>query len=175
MIVKNKIDDIELISQISNIFVSNEFPYYWCENQIIKNNSKQYGGFTHGFYIDDTIYSAFFDLVYRLLIKILKKEKITMKYLSRIQANLLPNLSINDEELKNSIHKDMEISNYKSIIYYVIDSDGDTVIYDDNKNIIDLMTPVAGSYIIFNSDLWHRASIPKQHKKRIVINYIVEV
>jgi hypothetical protein len=57
------------------------------------------------------------------------------------------------------------------MLYYVLDSDGPTYFYDDNNNIIDSVTPVAGRSVIFDGKIKHSSSSPVLSKRRIVINY----
>jgi hypothetical protein len=176
MIIKNNIQDKDKIKQIFDICDSNFFPYYWNENQIDSDLTlKQYGGFTHIFYSDNKINSPLYDIFYNVILDIAEKENITIKLLHRLQANLSLNINIDDVQFKNSIHQDMDLPNYKTILYYINDSDGDTVIYDNNKNVIDSILPFSGNYIIFDSMTFHRSTIPKNSKKRMVVNCIIEV
>jgi hypothetical protein len=176
MIIKNKINDQVKIEEIYNLCNDCNFPYYWNENQIYPNNPmKQYGGFTHNLYKENNIYSNVFNIFYDLIQEIFKKEQIYIKSLFRLQVNLSTNIKLTKKELINSVHQDRVLPNYKSLIYYVGDSDGDTIIYNEDKSILDAIQPIKGNYVIFNSNTFHRASIPKIHKKRMVINCIVEV
>jgi hypothetical protein len=57
----------------------------------------------------------------------------------------------------------------------VIDSDGDTVICDDNLNEIERVNPIAGNLVWFKSTLPHYGAPPKINKRRIVINFVLEL
>jgi hypothetical protein len=72
----------------------------------------------------------------------------------------------------NGLHRD-ESEDYLSGVYYVNDSDGDTVIFDNT--IEHRFTPKKGSMIIFPSNLLHASSNPVLSYERIVINMIVKV
>lgn len=70
----------------------------------------------------------------------------------------------------------------KIVLYYVNDSDGDTIIFnqtakDFNKSVIDTpltikakISPKRGRMVIFDGDLVHSAGIPTKHNNRIVVN-----
>ena len=177
-IIQNKIDCQELITNIYDILQSNMFSWYWNEYQIQGSDSPeklkdQYAGFTHIFYRDGEINSGYFQMATELLNLILQKENIRLKTIVRMQANLLTNINVSDEQLLNSIHQDLKLDNCISVVYYVMDSDGDTYIYQEDTEI--RVPPKQGSYVIFKSSLNHRASVPSLHKRRMVINCIVEI
>jgi len=69
----------------------------------------------------------------------------------------------------NSPHRDMEENEYVSGIYYVKDSDGDTVFFGDT---ITRITPKKGTLVIFPSNLLHASSNPQISQERIVINFV---
>ena len=64
---------------------------------------------------------------------------------------------------------------FVSFIYYVIDSDGDTVVYNEDSTIKEIASPIQNNCIYFNSRDLHKANLPKKHKKRIVINCVLEI
>ena len=57
------------------------------------------------------------------------------------------------------------------MIYYVMDSDGPTYFYDDNKNIINTVEPKKGTAVFFRGDMLHSSSSPVKSPRRIAINY----
>jgi len=153
----------------------NLFPWYWQEKTINKEDIYQLGGFSHFFFKELEITSKkYFYLVKIILKELITKEeiknKIKFKNIIRAQANFICNVE-NDE--KNTIHMDFKNENYFSIVYYVIDSDGDTLIYNEQKDIIDRESPRAGHYIIIKSNQLHGVQTPKHHKKRIVFNIVL--
>ena len=83
-------------------------------------------------------------------------------------------------------HRDivgLDISELKktwSIIYYMSESDGDTIIYNETEEYKDLskytikkrISPKKGRIIFMRGDLFHSSSPPSsKYSKRIVINY----
>ena len=58
---------------------------------------------------------------------------------------------------------------HTSLIYYVNDSDGDTVFFDGDK-IVESVTPKKGRCVIFDGLIPHGAGIPSKGP-RCIINY----
>ena len=68
------------------------------------------------------------------------------------------------------------MADFVSLIYYVKDSDGDTVLYKDDKKTEQMrIQPKANRAVIFDSRIWHTGELPVKNQTRIVINYIFEV
>lgn len=178
MIIKGKVDCKNTVDSVYDLLSTDMFPWYWNEFQIkgYEDNSGTMGqnaGFTHVLFVNNEVNSGHFYKIFDLINLILDKEQIKMKSIFRIQANLAPNITLTDEQMKNSIHTDMTENKYITLLYYVMDSDGDTVIFDDGKEV--RINPKQGNYVIFNSNLNHRATMPVENKRRIAINCILEV
>ena len=60
-------------------------------------------------------------------------------------------------------HTDMEIPHY-SAVYYLNDSDGDTIIGDTK------VAPRANRVVVFDGDIVHNGHSPCEHHNRIIIN-----
>jgi hypothetical protein len=88
------------------------------------------------------------------------------------------NLCINDhKEVKNKInppHIDPIPSSFKNSfigIYYVNESDGDTIIYKNNNlEIEEQVSPKKGRLLIMNGNRLHSSSHPSINEYRIIIN-----
>ena len=92
----------------------------------------------------------------------------------RAKFNLLPRQPYTQKDLDKTIHQDHpENGVYKSMIYYLNDSDGDTVIYENGKEI--RYTPKANTAIMFDSELLHRATPPTKEKTRVVLNIVFNI
>lgn len=68
-------------------------------------------------------------------------------------------------------HTDIPIPHWV-VLYYVLDSDGDTIFYDDNQKEIARVPPKKGRIVCFNGMISHSGSSPLK-STRIVINYTV--
>jgi hypothetical protein len=84
----------------------------------------------------------------------------------RSKANLLTATSDN---FTHAVHKDFEFDNIATI-YYVNDSDGDTIMYGPNGEISDRVSPKANRLIIFKGNQPHTGCSPNKTKSRILIN-----
>ena len=147
----------------------------------IKNNKHFFDSFqfTHIFYNMGEKNSSHFDKI----VRILEDTKVNWESIERAKANLttpLPNSKPGDITVP---HQDVRPNDnyYKnkkfiSIIYYVHDTDGDTVFYDNEcKKIIKKVSPKKGRAVIFDSLIYHSYKRPVKSDKRVVINFIVNV
>ena len=66
--------------------------------------------------------------------------------------------------------KDCDIT----MLYYINNSDGDTVFYNEDKEIC-RVSPVKGCAAVFSSNIYHNNYLPNHNKCRAVINYNVKV
>jgi hypothetical protein len=60
------------------------------------------------------------------------------------------------------------------VIYYINDSDGDTILKLSNGEIINV-TPRKGRALIFNGELYHAGTSPLKNKFRIVFNMNIKI
>jgi hypothetical protein len=98
----------------------------------------------------------------------------------RIKANLLwPDQRFKNTDLYHIPHVDHGRDDAKTLIYYVNDSDGDTIIFknrwngeDPGKLVVDQkIRPKSGDAILFDSNIYHASSSPTEGI-RSVINFI---
>jgi len=98
----------------------------------------------------------------------------------RIKANLLwPDPTVKGTNFYHRPHVDHGRDDAKTLIYYVNDSDGDTIIFknrwdgtDPGDLIVDCrIKPKAGDAILFDSNIYHTSSSPTE-RIRSVINFI---
>ena len=165
----------------------NIFPWYylndvsadhWSENQ-------ERPAFNHLFYDNYNENSDFCWMPQEIVSKVIVELKLKITQI--IQSRTFLQLPLSSRYLKNdtvdNAHVDSEI-NHLVFLYYVIDSDGDTIIYDKKweKGIQHLnseetakllikkrVTPKQGRLVVFDGRYWHTAEQPK-YNKRCVIN-----
>lgn len=107
-----------------------------------------------------------------------------IKLLHRIKINHqapIPNFTTDNYNIP---HSDDANPLLWSLIYYVNDSDGDTVMFNERYNydwaikkltIAERVTPEAGKAILFPASQFHASSNPINTPNRYVINFVFEV
>ena len=95
----------------------------------------------------------------------------------RVKANLT--YPQPHKTLPNPPHVDETHDDCFSMVLYLNDSDGDTVLYDkriedgdENLKEIVRVEPISGKAVIFNSNRFHSSSPPKNNSHRIIINSV---
>ena len=178
LFIKNVLDD-KSANELQQTLLSNNFSWYWNEYTIEKNwpldfSERPNFQFTHLFVADNNVYSNFYNLIFPILQKIEETTNKSIKHIVRIKANLLTQTNLNQNN-KFEIHSDAEKGeDCYSFLYYVNNSDGDTVFYSDNENEIQRITPKENSGILFKSELLHMGESPKINRRRIVVNVVIK-
>jgi hypothetical protein len=129
----------------------------------------------HSASLHDDVFSFIYDIGSEILNTFAKKNGINVKKILRVKAN-----TVYKKEEANTIHPphiDMHIPHFV-FLYYINDSDGETVIFDQKYSskelpeltVKDKITPKAGTAIVFNGLNYHSSSAPTINNKRSVIN-----
>jgi hypothetical protein len=180
MYVFDDIINLEEQEFIKNKFLGDNFSWYFIKDiSKLHNNIQNRPAFCHTFIRDEKNNSTDTHLILNIIEN--SCEKIKFKYKKILQARTFIQLPLN----KNLIGKEIDtphIDNSQShivVLYYVVDSDGDTIIYDyKNKNkvfsfkdvkILKKIKPKQGRVVIFDGSYYHTAEQPKKNK-RCVIN-----
>jgi hypothetical protein len=148
---------------------------------------KEHIQFRHVFFHENTIKSNFFQYIAPLLAEYQKKTNSNLN-VYRIKANLLmPQKGPKSQQphtdnmiFENGVFKG---GNKRTLLYYVHNSDGDTVLY--NKHYFGeplglvkeqkRVSPKKGRAIIFDSNQVHSGTCPTNSDYRVVINCVFEV
>ena len=97
------------------------------------------------------------------------------KNIYRSKINFKLKVDTNKKKFINPPHRDHNFENGVIGIYYLNDSDGDTIIYEgedvNNLKIMKKVSPKKGRLLLMNSGLYHAASHPVKTEKRLIINY----
>lgn len=163
-----------LSDEIESILTSGNFGWYYSNSTVTKDylyktkNTVDSFQFIHLFADNFKINSNYFGIIEKLI----EETKIKIKRLRRAKANL--NVLNPKQNLKQyqPPHTDVDEPNWYSLLYYVNDSDGDTLFFNKNNKIIKKIKPKKGKAILFKSNILHAAQNPKKSLKRIVINII---
>lgn len=166
----------ELLNEVNGL----NFPWYYRDYSSYEHENKDnIGQFIHIIYIDNRINSNYYYLAEYILKQIELKTKYKIKKIIRIKANLLLNQP--HKNIEAAIHTDTPIGSKKkdhkksiSIVFYIEDSDGDTLIYKKNE-IIKRVSPKQNRAFIFPSIEYHNATPPKLNSTRKIINFMIEI
>jgi len=146
-----------------------------------QKNQQQRPGFLYNYMKENIVYKYHNDMV-----KILDAacNKINFKRNDCLQGRSFLQLPLNLKDRSLDVpHIDADVD-HLVILYYVNDSDGDTVIYknkfiseDKTPKFDELeewkrVTPKSGRVVMFNGKHWHTAQQP-EHNVRCIINYNV--
>jgi 2OG-Fe(II) oxygenase superfamily len=152
------------------------------EPQIMRKNESSYESdqFVHAIFQESAKRSPFFDVVFPLFYFMEDKTGVVLNGVERMKANMLLKKPI-DADTYNTPHIDIPERNFKSLLYYVTDSDGDTFIFNEtyhNKKDLSIrrrVSPKKGKAVVFDSNIWHASSNPREHANRVVLNFIFSV
>jgi hypothetical protein len=136
--------------------------------------------FVQGIAQDNKPMSTLFQTVVPILWFFEKDTGHKIKSILRIKANCLVRDGF--EVKYQPPHIDVYEPGFHSLIYYINDSDGDTIVFDHiaseghtNLNIIDRVTPKQGNALFIPSNRFHSSSCPIDTRQRMVINFVLEL
>jgi len=187
---------IEEKHALFNLICSDTFPWYYNASTAPKKyevygeeggmtNSLETHQFTHTFFKNNKINSDFFHVIEPFFPIIDSIFNFKVIEIDRIKANLMTPMVRNFNET-NPKHHDADVCkdgrSLLSIIYYVNESDGDTILYNkeypDQPNDLKekhRIKPIENSMVVFPSTLYHAGSNPINFSRRIVLNFVLEV
>ena len=163
---------------IEEFFLGPNFGWHWNKETIEQEELEKYktkntvntGQFTHSImrnYENDILHTSD---VYNSIKEIFKN--INFNLLIRIKSNLNLNVTGYKKKSHQPIHDDARVSGYRSLIYYINDSDGDTIFFNDKLKEIKRVNPKKGRAVIFDSQILHCGCNPIKQQQRGVINFI---
>ena len=160
--------------------VNNDFPWFYIEDVTAAGDfdSQHRAGFGHQYVeLDDDDVSEVKSLYHHLFTPMLSKA---CQYLKIPEAEIIQGRSFLQLPLKNidtsivdSPHIDLDPGDeHIVVLYYVNDSDGDTIFFDDESNVTMRVSPKKNRAIIFDSHNLHAGSNPIKNHMRAVINLV---
>jgi len=182
---------IDYQRHIETVMTGMEFPWVFNKNMVsgddvFLDNDNNHAGFNHFFYEHQKTQSNFFQLFYPIFLSISSKVNIPFNMLIRMRANMT--LANPESKLDwHMPHIDSFMPHYNAI-YYVNDTDGDTVIFNETNNEYDSgqqdittiknneftvkqrIKPQRGKLLVFPGKYYHSSSPVRNHKYRCVIN-----
>ena len=171
---QNKIKNV-LIGQVR--YNDEDFPWYYIDDVTASGDyeNQKRGAFVHDYVhyeygIESDFHYLFLDLIKKSCSKLKIKEVDALQGRSFLQ---LPT-NIKREDV-DSPHVDMQFKHFV-MLYYVCDSDGDTIIYNEEMisekglTVQKKVTPKQGRVVLFNGAYYHTAQQPN-HNLRCIVNY----
>ena len=169
-------------SVLQEIIFSNRFPWFFLPDTTygsgVSTDSSTHG-FRHQLMFDNENKSEVGNLFTPLawiVADCLDKKCVNV---AAMHANFMENYN---KELRPLPHIDREtcdkqaLANCWTAIFYMNDSSGDTLFFDDSKkNIVHRIKPVENTMVIFPSSTFHSASLPSTNPFRCVININIDV
>ena len=168
------IDDVIYIGYQNRIKDYMACPNYpWFYGKAITHGDQSttdpYSGFSNIIYEPANITQGA-DTLYPVLLEALKD--VQPKELMRIRAAMFIKNQNGSDTKHHLPHIDRtdDPKPYKVAIYYVIDSDGSTGIFDGDELIAEV-NPKQGRMLLMDGDVYHASHSPKKYDQRIVVNY----
>ena len=185
ILVFDDVIDLEYQNIIKEILLSDrqykgyDFPWYLTHDvtKPAKADSQKRPAFFHG-YVDypSELSSSFHDLFTELIQN--SCGKLRLENVRVIQGRSFCQLPINSEVVSvDTPHIDTKDDHFV-MLYYVCDSDGDTIIYNEkveseNYTIQQRIAPKQGRVVLFDGAYYHTAEQPLNNI-RCVVNYNLE-
>lgn len=180
------IDDLLPESYANNLekMMKTDVPWYFSENTsgqsksfIEGNEDKNFQfGFNHIAMFDNGYRSNFYPEIFPITYFMEEKTGIIVNELYRIRLAL--NTCVGSETVHNP-HVDQN-EPHKVLLYYVNDSDGDTIMYNEvfnineekpeNFTIRERISPKKNRAVIFDGHIYHSSSKPTKNASRLIIN-----
>jgi len=175
-------------TKIENLLSGAEFPWYLsCAPDHHTVDPKEIGTFVdsglqvreylqlvHNFLSDGEIKSPLFDPIHKMMEEFHKNSGVEINGYYRVKANLQTQCNFSQENFCNTPHVDTTLIDHMVAIYYVNDSDGDTIILESrekNPKVIKTISPKKGRFLVFNGQHYHAGRHPVNSEKRLVINF----
>jgi hypothetical protein len=163
----------------TNYSVASESGFVPLDN-VIDLNSQECPQFTHVMRLQGKNTSEFDKLVYPL-VYFMEPHIGKPVEVVRIKANLLYTNPNFPDNCYNPPHTDEIKPNFKSVVYYINDSDGDTILFNEKFNgsritdvsVASRSSPKKGNFFVFDSTQFHASTPPRITTRRMVINFIL--
>ena len=173
---------------LESYICSSKFLWGFCEGGILKRDTQYSNCCTIEKGINPPYFSHFFNVVnnsnivfFQPLFNSIATYYNTSIHILKCEINLLTKRDCSQHHYPHAYNNNFS-EEINTAIYYVIDSDGDTYLFDqfvpgttDNLLIVKAFTPKKGSMVIFDSRRFHSSSSPIYNEKRIVIDVVFKI
>lgn len=165
-------------NQLEKLFEDSTFAWYWQSdtnygNKEVSDVTKS--GFRHCFFKEDESISNYSPSVIPIVCAMADLADGNLESIYSVHANMLLNHNKQMEpEPHVDVTKDLFLAKNRKLItgiFYLETVDGDTLFFnDDKKTIKQKVSPLKNSMVIFDSKIFHSASLPLKAVRRRVIN-----
>lgn len=181
-IIDNFLDQ-EFRDLLEKELMGDNFPVYLNQSTIANNYGHVPEGFgyvpqpneidsrqlTHTFVREGSVCSNHWDTIYPICYKLSEMLDEPLKII-RCKMNVTAPRAGFTADNHSPVHRDQEEPMLVAI-YYINDSDGDTLIFDGEYNIVQRVQAKKGRLIYFESDVLHAGQLPINTDFRGVINF----
>lgn len=165
-VIDNVLSEEEANEIIDGIFFNNKLHFFYC-NDITDYRKRKLSNnkFGFGITLDENVFNDIVELA---------AAKVDMKVNHVLNTRVFMTTPIVDDDRVGTPHVDRQTPHFVCL-YYVNDSDGDTVFFEDENsdNIIHRVSPKKNRAILFKGHLYHAATWPsKSPRCTININWV---
>ena len=159
---------------LENLITDATLPLYYNKHTLSTYYSvpgKENPQFTHGFFRDNEVRSSYMTHIEPIIFYLMAKTEI-LRLKNLVKCKL--NLNYQDLSYAENEHYPVHIDNIEkgiTAIYYINDSDGNTLFFDKDYKIIESVAPKKGRIVCFDNQILHAGQPPKQSLYRAVINF----
>jgi hypothetical protein len=165
---------------IESVFLGNEAGVKWHYQDDMSGHDDGVisQGFSHSIWYDNAQDSEYYPILLPMIERI--KYMLGNNYCYRLVSFMTLQ---NGSKRNHAHHVDMPGIKHTSVIYYLNDSDGDTIIYNEecpvgsrerpaleDLNEYKRITPKANRLLVFQGNQWHSSESPVVSPRRVIFN-----
>jgi hypothetical protein len=172
----------EEILMTEKMFLSKLFPYYYSPWSLPKDKDFYHPALLKKLEQDPNYMDRFEDRPF-FIHPIVEEQEVMCNTVVLIE-DMLQRLQLKNKILRSRVNYVYEGTSEKPsvphiddfyfdhfiMIHYIMDSDGPTVIYDNDLNIIEQVEPKAGRVLLLGGGILHSSTPPVKNNKRLVTN-----
>ena len=172
----------EEIKQTEEVFLSKLFPYYYSESSLPKREDFYHPSLKKKIAEDPTYIDRFEDRPF-FIHPIVEEQEVCCRSVALIE-DIKVRLKIPNKILRSRVnyvyegtsdkpsvpHIDDTHFDHFIMLQYINESDGPTVVYDHDLNVVERVHPKPGRILLLGGGILHSSTPPLKHNKRIVVN-----
>lgn len=167
---------------LSEFINNNNFNWHYKKHvHYVQDENTTQTSDSHGlitmFYNENKVLHPDYDKVVPVLFNLVDILNKKLKQLHRIHGCLTININKDHCYYPHTDYEPTKMNkNWYTAVYYLGDSDGDTVFFEDDEKTIKHIQPFeSNSAVVFNGAIKHSGSLPRSHSNRVILNYNFEM